>query len=321
MIDRLRGRSNGGRSNDETPVAGIDVADLAAAVLERSSVLYSLRDHRGLFLAQDPVVARLLGDAGGTVVGKAVRDGVQYLDCDGRRLAILDHPAQVARRTGEAQRNVLFGLLPRNGEEIWLLGDFIPLERGAEGFSVLGVLSNVTSIHRARRAAEASADAYRHVFELATAVAGRALPPEELAESVRPALTALLPDCAIAISMRHDGEMIVHPVVERTGIEPFARRVAMNEHMLRRWHEATHVNQDVQTTDIYGPRVIGADPQPIRSVLIVSVTDRAGERTGSVICYSLTPHAFEPAQVAALEQAGRLIGAALAAAGASAAAA
>ncbi len=319
MIDRLRGRSNGGQSDDDTPIAGITVADLTSAVLERSSLLYSLRDHRGLFVAQDPAVARLLGLEGGSIVGKAVGDGVQYLDGDGRQLPLLDHPAQLARRTGEAQRNVLLGILPRDGEEIWLLGDFIPLTRGPEGFSVLGVLSNVTSIHRARLAAEASADAHRHVLELAAAVAGRALSLEELAEAARPALTALLPHCAIATTMRHGQEMILHPVVERAGIEPFARRVPMTEHLLSRWHEPAHVNQDVQTTDIYGPRVIGADPQPIRSVLIVEVTNRDGVRTGSIICYSLTPHAFEPAQVAALEQAGRLIGGALAAVNAGAA--
>lgn len=111
-IDRLRGRSNDGQSDDETPIAGITVADLTSAVLERSSLLYSLHDHRGLFVAQDPVVARLLGLERGSIVGKAVGDGVQYLDRDGRQLPILDHPAQLARRTGEAQRNVLFGLRP-----------------------------------------------------------------------------------------------------------------------------------------------------------------------------------------------------------------
>ena len=321
MIDRLRGRSNRGPSNDETPVAGIEVADLTAAVLERSSLLYSLRDHRGPFLAEDPVAGNLLGIEAGSAVGKAAGDGVHYLDRDGRQIPILDHPAQVARRTGEAQLNVLLGLLPRDGKEIWLPGDFIPLQRGPEGFSVLGVLSDVTSIQRARRAAEASAGAHRHVLDLAAAVAGRALPPEELAGAVRPALTALMPDCVIAIGMRHDGELIVYPVVERTGIDPFPRRVAIIDPMLERWQEATHLNQDVQTTDIYGQRVIGSDPQPIRSVVIVAITDRAGERTGSLICYNQTPHAFEPARIAALGQAGRLIGATLAAPDAGAAAA
>ena len=137
MIDRLRGRSNRGPSNDETPVAGIEVADLTAAVLERSSLLHSLRDHRGPFLAEDPVAGNLLGIEAGSAVGKAAGDGVHYLDRDGRQIPILDHPAQVARRTGEAQLNVLLGLLPRDGKEIWLPGDFIPLQRGPEGFSVL----------------------------------------------------------------------------------------------------------------------------------------------------------------------------------------
>ena len=56
MIDRPRGHSNGGRSDDETAITRIEVAELTSAVIERSSLLYSLRDHRDLFLAQDPTV-------------------------------------------------------------------------------------------------------------------------------------------------------------------------------------------------------------------------------------------------------------------------
>ena len=69
---------------------------------------------------------------------------MRVFNSEGRLLAGSEYPASITRRTGAAQRDVLTRVVSDDDRHLWLQLSTMPLERGAEGWSVLSVAADVT---------------------------------------------------------------------------------------------------------------------------------------------------------------------------------
>ncbi len=124
--------------------AGVDQARLLDLFASESEMFLTLRDHSGRIVYTNRSVEGPAPRA--DVIGKHLVPGRRFFDASGRELAILDHPAQIARITGIAQRNVLLTVRLDNGDLRFMQTSCIPIEQGSEGWSVLSVGCDVTDL-------------------------------------------------------------------------------------------------------------------------------------------------------------------------------
>ena len=125
---------------------GVDPARLLDLLVSESDMFLSLRDHSGRFVYANRSIEGPLLPPRSDAIGKHHLPGRRFFDESGRELAILDHPAQVARITGIAQRNVRFTVRLESGEQRCVQMSYIPIEQRDDGWSVLCVGCDVTEL-------------------------------------------------------------------------------------------------------------------------------------------------------------------------------
>ena len=125
---------------------GLDPARLLDLLASESEMFLTLRDHGGRIVYANRSIEWPLLPAPPDAIGKHRLPGQRFFDQSGRELAMLHHPAQVARITGIAQRNVRLTVRLESGELRCLQMSYVPLELGDEGWSVLCVGCDVTDV-------------------------------------------------------------------------------------------------------------------------------------------------------------------------------
>ena len=184
---------------DERPARFIE------AILRESSLTVVVRDHSGRFVDHNP---KFLEAAGVTPEESGERgQHIRYFDGKGGELSLLETPASVARMTGNPQRGKLFGVRYPNGEERWLMGDMLPLERGPAGWAVLGISADVTDLYTERREAQQRVRMLETLLELARRVGSVRLAPAAAATASAVPLERALPDASLSIAIRQ-GDLV-----------------------------------------------------------------------------------------------------------------
>lgn len=286
------------------------LVEVARQVLDQTSLAFTLRDHSGQVLEIDDRIGQRLGTSPEDITGRAVAAHTQVLDERRRQIPLVQHPAQIARTSGRPQFSQVLGLRRPDGSEAWMIGDFIPVDAGKDGYSVLSVLTDVTDIQVARFEAEARADAVDIITEVALRLAGRRLTAVEAVETLREPLLQLLPSTQLGISLHLPQEIRFYAIHQLDGMVPSPPSIPRSA-MERHGHAHVRIENDLGPADVFGPRVIGADPVPARSGCVVPVLDADGTRLGSIAAYSQSKDFFTPPRVEGLERVGRLLGRAL----------
>lgn len=131
-------------------LAHFDEASLESALtaLDRDSgLVVSVRDAEGRLLYLNDGTRRVfrLGDV--PVAGRVTVGGSRYFLPGGREIPLIDHPAQIAARSGLPQSNVVFAIERPDQARRWLRMSFLPFHRSDRGWSVLGIGCDVTDLY------------------------------------------------------------------------------------------------------------------------------------------------------------------------------
>jgi hypothetical protein len=317
-------RPPGGRVRSLSSLAsgsgdGTELSRVLAALLD-SGLVVAVRDGAGRFVQTSPVLGRLLG-IDEDVRGRTRIDGLRFFEASGREIAAREHPAFIARTTGEPQRNCTLGYRSRDGAEAWLQMSFLPLERGPEGWSVLGIGTNVTARQRRIIDLEAGTAARERLIELAASSAGGQRTWSDVASAVAPALEDALPTANLFFGIVAPEGLHIEPILQRFPNEFDGRTVRLSAEAASRGASAqTHVNLDVRDTDIYGDRVMAEWSAPFGSIAVVPMYRSDGSWIGSLLALERARHGIRPDQVQLLESAARVCAVALERASASRAA-
>lgn len=118
-----------------------------------SGLVISVRDPDGrlLYLNDGTRQVFLLGDV--SVAGRVSVGGSRYFLPGGREIPLIEHPAQVAARSGLPQTNVVFAIERPEQPRRWLRMSFLPFDRSERGWSVLGIGCDVTDLYQQGAAA------------------------------------------------------------------------------------------------------------------------------------------------------------------------
>ena len=279
------------------------------AILWESSLTVVVRDHRGRFIEYNP---RFLDEAGVAPEDNGARgERLRFFDGEGRELSLLETPASIARLIGEPQKGTTFGIRYPNGEERWLKGDMLPLERGSEGWAVLGISVDVSDLYIERREAQQRVRQLEALLAAAQHLGQPSLTAEAAAAALRELMATTLPRAAVALVMRSRDGMEFFPIQDHPDGDGWPRRSRFEGEAGLRWARGTHVNNDVKDAEIYGGHIVGLGAVPVRSVVSVPVPDCAGTRIATLAAYALVTDAFPPVDVAFMEDAARLVGPAL----------
>jgi hypothetical protein len=122
--------------------------ETALTALDRDSgLVVSVRDPDGRLLYLNDGTRRVfrLGDV--PVAGRVTVGGSRYFLPGGREIPLIDHPAQVAARSGLPQTNVVFAIERPEQQRRWLRMSFVPFHRSERGWSVLGIGCDVTDLY------------------------------------------------------------------------------------------------------------------------------------------------------------------------------
>jgi hypothetical protein len=290
--------------------AGDDLARAVRAVLN-SGLVVTLRGGDGRFVQTSPAFCRLLG-LEGDYRGQTGAEGLRYFDATGRELPAHEHPAHIARTTGEPQRNRVVGYRTREGAEAWLQISFLPLERGPDGWTVLGIGADVTAHHRRRTEQESAVAARNRLIEFAAGPSREARRWSEVAGGLAPVLETALPTANVFFGMVAGGVLQIVHVLQRFPNEFDGRTVRLSaEAASRGASRHTHVNLDVRDTDIYGDRVMAEWRAPFGSIVIAPMYRNDGGWLGSLLALEPARHGIRPDQVNLLEAAARVSATAL----------
>lgn len=126
-----------------------------------------VQDAQGRILASNPAAERILGLTRDALPGNALHPpGWQCVREDGSALSVEEHPAQVALRTGQPQRDAVFGVARPDGTLTWLRVQADPVF--APGGTVpRAVVCSFADITRVRHDREAQERAQREAEEAA----------------------------------------------------------------------------------------------------------------------------------------------------------
>jgi PAS domain-containing protein len=117
------------------------------AVDHDSGLAISLRDADGRLVYLNDGTRQIFGLGDITVAGRVSVSGSRYFLPGGREIPLIDHPAQVAARSGLPQVNVVFAIERPGDHRRWLRMTFLPIQRSERGWSVLGIGCDVTDLY------------------------------------------------------------------------------------------------------------------------------------------------------------------------------
>jgi PAS domain S-box-containing protein len=285
---------------DERPARFIE------AILRESSLTVVVRDHRGRFVEYNPQFLEAAGVAPDESGERGER--IHHFDSDGRELSLLETPASVARMTGNPQLSTLFGIRYPNGEERWLKGDMLPLERGPEGWAVLGISADVTDLYTERREAQQRVRMLETVLELARRLSHVRLAPAAAATASAVPLERTLPDASLSIAIRQGDVLLLWSIASQSETGGAPRRMQFRHEIAKHWQQEVHVNLNVRDTDIYGDSAVGALDRPYRSIVGASLWREDGRPVGKLVATSPLPNAFSALDIETMKEAARIIG-------------
>ncbi len=278
------------------------LARAVAAILD-SGLIVAVRDGGGRFVQTSPPFGQTLGVTT-DIRGRDRVEGQRFFDADGREIAAREHPAFIARATGEPQRNRLVGYRTRDGDEAWLQISFVPLERSAEGWSVLSIGADVTALHRRAQELEAALEARDRLLAFAAQAAVESMSPAEVAAAIAPVLARALPTANVFFGLVSPEGLAIEQILQRFPNEFDGRRVRLSAEAASRGASArTHVNLDVKDTDIYGDRVMAEWRQAFGSIAVVPMYDADRAWIGSLLALEPARNGIRPDQVRLLESA------------------
>jgi GAF domain-containing protein len=183
----------------------------------------------------------------------------------------------------------------------------MPLDRGAEGWSVLTVAADVTDLKHALDAARDKAGGQAALLDLSIRLMAGPLDEEALREALADALGKTVPGSNVSLALRDGDEFQTVPLVHGYGPSLESRRGRYPAEHRERWSSSRpHVNRNVQDTDIYGANVVVELTNTVRSIVVAPCMTYDGTRIGSITVTSNEPGAFPDEQVESLELAARL---------------
>lgn len=282
------------------------LATALEAMIERSDLILTLRDGDGRFVQISPRIDERLGSEGDGL-GRSRVEGRRFFDGSGREIALVEHPAQIARVSGKPQLDRTIGILAENGAEMWMRISYLPLKRDGDGWSVLAVGIDITEAHQLEQALRAQVTQQAALIDLATSLAGRRVGPSEATTLLSAPMARALPGTPGSLLVRRGNEIERRPFADPDS----TILTRLTPDVAGRWEGATHVNLDVQPTDIYGSQVVVEFAVPIRSIVFAPAKNGDGDHIGSIGVSSVEPKAFTDADVEFLETAARLVGPAL----------
>jgi hypothetical protein len=285
------------------------LVQVVRALLDSGFIL-TTRDHRGLFVQVSPEFANALALDDGDARGQSFAQGHRFFDPAGREIAKADHPAHVARRTGVPERLRIAGVRAPNGHEAWMLTSYMPLDQGADGWSVLTIaapLDRTTYTPPTR----GSADPHGYevpLLDFALETAGQRLGANALAERLAKPVAAIVTPTTSVSLMTRDGMMIHQHPIQRTVTTPVSPAFRISEIGEARWRQPGSVFiPDLRPTEIVGNRVAIEYEEPFRTYALIPVV--AGDnRVASLAITAPEPDAVSGVQLQALESLGRLAG-------------
>jgi hypothetical protein len=244
-------------------------------------------------------------------LGRQFMEGQRFFDETGREISRSEHPAEVARRAGIAQRQRVLGVRAPSGDESWLLASYLPIEQGPRGWSVLCIGAPLRrSVFRPPTEARVESE-HPHAASLlafALEVSGTRLSPDDLAMAMKASVRAIAAaPTSVLLVVREGMEARLSVVTWHLPRQP-ARTVRSSAESDSRWYRPESVYQpDVQPTEIIGDRVAIEYESDIRSFALIPVTE-GDRRVASLAVLSPERHALGGEQLVSLTQLGRLAG-------------
>jgi hypothetical protein len=300
-------------SGDEAPRA---IALLAEWAAQCASLRIAVRDGEGRFVATgsggvgDP--SFFANEERRSVIGSIDWPTMRYLDVDGRELRLLDHPAHVARLSGQPQIGKMIGLRAPDGGTRWYFGDYIPMNPSGAGYEVVSVIMDVTENQLAHLEQEARARALEVLLDTSLRLSRTSLDVPAIAAELRDACDAIVPrtHCGLGRWDAPAGVLRASMIAELPGLLPIPASTPFTAE-LRALLSSTYVNNDLQLTDILGTRVVGSDEVPARSVCAVPI-EVDGCLVGAFAAYSQAAGYFDDGRVELLERLSQVVAPALA---------
>lgn len=274
------------------------------AILDSGMIIFS-RDTEGRFVQ----LSQELSERAGLVApaGSSQPRNMRVFNRDGRLLAGSEYPASITRTTGAPQRDVLTRVVSDDDRHIWMQINTMPLERGAEGWSVLTIAADVTDLVEELDNARREASARGELLKLAAALNGPPRLRPEVVEQISAVLGTIVP-AANAILVSRDGDRFRSDVLQQGYGNPLPGTGGrFTEELHRRWTaDRPHVNLDVQDTDIYGSRVVAELVNPVRSIAIIPLGLNPAGHVGAIKVFAETANAFSETQIEDLEHLARI---------------
>lgn len=124
---------------------GNDLASLIH-VLSDADMFFMLRNGAGLLVWSSEWLSRVAGGEPESGIGRRHRPGAVRYHLDGSEMPLTDRPSERARRDGREAINTTYGLALPGAPTRWLRVAAIPLRQELEGWSVLTIGHDVTSL-------------------------------------------------------------------------------------------------------------------------------------------------------------------------------
>ncbi|MEZ4504022.1 MAG: GAF domain-containing protein [Dehalococcoidia bacterium] len=301
------------------PEPNDDASNVAATMVEWltqcESFRIAVRDGEGRFVSAGTIGERhpdfFSEEERRGVIGATDWPTMRYIGPDGHELRRLDHPAHVARLTGQPQIGKLIGLRAPSGETKWFFGDYIPMRPSEAGYEVISVVMEATEAAVSHTRATRRGLALEALLDLAPRLMAMPTSLQALAAELKNAVSTILPRTHTTVARWDPASrsFLSSMITEQPGLIPVASSTPATADV-RALLTATHVNNDVQLTDIYGTRVIGSDEVPARSICTVPVM-HDGEVVGALGAFAQSAGYFNSYRVDLLERLAQLLGPAL----------
>ena len=183
----------------------------------------------------------------------------------------------------------------------------MPLERGAEGWRVFTIATDVTELRKALNAAQYEAVGQGVPLDFSVRLMAGPIEEDALREALAEALGKIVPGSNVSLALRDGDEFQTVPLVHDYGPSLEPRRCRYPSAQRKRWTSThPHLNRNVQATDIYGANIVVELTNKVRSIVVGPCVTHDGTRIGSITVTSDHPGAFPDDQVKSLELAARL---------------